>query len=584
MPAAPEPPPRSTLRPPSVLIPAARVSSVGLGVPPNSKSTTIPTQGTRIRTTSAAHIDDFYLENTHYLGFGWRTTGLADQGCTDYGCFEPAVYVAVDVQTIHKVYLVFGVGFGAGAGGERWQSGADDGGVCLSIYIDIEAIHVPLHFKALYVPIYIYLKVIGLPIDDVCIEAISHPALEAVEPRVLGLTHRVHGEQRGCRDRGPREDDYRDMTSRSKCSDCGGAGRTLSTSASASRLSSRTSPASPSSARVPGAEAASSPQTTSPRQTGAGAETGDTWASSLMPAPRARKVSGGYASLTAASVAASKSKEKEKEKERRDMDEKGSGSVRRAAGRCVAFFLFRFGMGWDGVGTEVKAWSVEREWAWTCVSIAHIFGVGRIYRGLGRISTLPALFAHTSTYIALWAETRADGRIYIHPSPLSSSSSAPSLLLSSFIPLAALNICADDLLLQSTSRSCGHSFYFGFFRNQREGEGSYDECGLQSRRWRAYIYIYGFRNCEECEYGGELDDRRGFIARHDTRKEIVISFPGTHTSSLFRHVPFISPGIPLDMADRLSVDRGFLAAYSIVAQVLLDTVTAELAKYPTYTI
>jgi hypothetical protein len=105
------------------------------------------------------------------------------------------------------VYLAFGVGFGAGAGGERWQSGADERGVCLSIYIYIEAIHVPFHFKALYVPIHIYLKAIDLPIDDVCIEAISHPALEAVEPRVLGLAHRVDGEQRGRRDGGTREDD-----------------------------------------------------------------------------------------------------------------------------------------------------------------------------------------------------------------------------------------------------------------------------------------------------------------------------------------------------------------------------------------
>jgi predicted lipase len=52
----------------------------------------------------------------------------------------------------------------------------------------------------------------------------------------------------------------------------------------------------------------------------------------------------------------------------------------------------------------------------------------------------------------------------------------------------------------------------------------------------------------------------------------------------FRRVPFISPGIPLDMADRLSVHRGFLAAYNIVAQVVLDAVKAEFAEHPAYTI
>ncbi|KAJ7925112.1 Alpha/Beta hydrolase protein [Mycena leptocephala] len=87
-----------------------------------------------------------------------------------------------------------------------------------------------------------------------------------------------------------------------------------------------------------------------------------------------------------------------------------------------------------------------------------------------------------------------------------------------------------------------------------------------------------------------LDDRRGFIARDDTRKEIVVSFPGTNnladfiTDMKFRRVPFISPGIPLDMADRLSVHRGFLAAYNIVAQVVLDAVKAEFAEHPAYTI
>jgi predicted lipase len=52
----------------------------------------------------------------------------------------------------------------------------------------------------------------------------------------------------------------------------------------------------------------------------------------------------------------------------------------------------------------------------------------------------------------------------------------------------------------------------------------------------------------------------------------------------FRRVPFISPGIPLDIADRLSVHRGFLAAYNIVAQVVLDAVKAEFAEHPAYTI
>jgi alpha-beta hydrolase superfamily lysophospholipase len=52
----------------------------------------------------------------------------------------------------------------------------------------------------------------------------------------------------------------------------------------------------------------------------------------------------------------------------------------------------------------------------------------------------------------------------------------------------------------------------------------------------------------------------------------------------FRSVLFISPGIPLDMADRLSVHRGFLAVYNAVAQTVLDGVKAEFAEHPAYTI
>ncbi|KAJ7926905.1 Alpha/Beta hydrolase protein [Mycena leptocephala] len=87
-----------------------------------------------------------------------------------------------------------------------------------------------------------------------------------------------------------------------------------------------------------------------------------------------------------------------------------------------------------------------------------------------------------------------------------------------------------------------------------------------------------------------LDDRRGFIARDNTRKEIVVSFPATNdladviTDMKFRSVLFISPGIPLDMADRLSVHRGFLAVYNVVAQTVLDGVKAEFAEHPAYTI
>jgi hypothetical protein len=165
-------------------------------------------------------------------------------------------------------------------------------------------------------------------------------------------------------------------------------------------------------------------------------------------------------------------------------------------GGALHFSSFRDGMGWDGVGTEVKAWSVNG-----CgrARLSRIFGVGRIYCGLGRIFTLPTLFAHTSTYIALWAETQVDGRIYIH----SSTSSAPSLSLrtlllvprpSSPLPLPSLrSICANNnFLSQNAAHTCGYHIYTRC-RDQGEGEGSDDqyECGCGCGDEREWEYRQG---------------------------------------------------------------------------------------------
>ncbi|KAJ7107014.1 Alpha/Beta hydrolase protein [Mycena epipterygia] len=79
---------------------------------------------------------------------------------------------------------------------------------------------------------------------------------------------------------------------------------------------------------------------------------------------------------------------------------------------------------------------------------------------------------------------------------------------------------------------------------------------------------------------------QGFIARDDTRHEIVVSFRGSSSLAdaitdinLFR-VPFVSLGI----TKAFTVHAGFLAAYNNVAQDVLATVTAQHAKLPTYTV
>ncbi|KAJ7727596.1 alpha/beta-hydrolase [Mycena metata] len=99
------------------------------------------------------------------------------------------------------------------------------------------------------------------------------------------------------------------------------------------------------------------------------------------------------------------------------------------------------------------------------------------------------------------------------------------------------------------------------------------------------------------------EGRHGFIARDDTRKEIVVSFRGSFsladaaTGPRFKPiiilrsstpltdldillVPFISPGV----TKTFNVHSGFLAAYNEVAEAILVTVNGQLAKYPKYSV
>ncbi|KAJ6522281.1 Alpha/Beta hydrolase protein [Mycena capillaripes] len=81
-------------------------------------------------------------------------------------------------------------------------------------------------------------------------------------------------------------------------------------------------------------------------------------------------------------------------------------------------------------------------------------------------------------------------------------------------------------------------------------------------------------------------DTQGFIARDDDRKEIVVSFRGSFSLAdaatdvdLFL-VPFVSPGI----TKSFNVHSGFLAAYNDVANIVLTTVEAQVAKFPKYNV
>jgi hypothetical protein len=110
-----------------VLIPAARYY--------------YPTSGESDSDDQRRHIDDFYLENTDYLGFGRGTTGLADEGCADYGCFEPGAgskFTDNESTAIHTTIYIYYVSI--------HDTAADPRPVC------------ELHDRCRLVPVYIYFQ------------------------------------------------------------------------------------------------------------------------------------------------------------------------------------------------------------------------------------------------------------------------------------------------------------------------------------------------------------------------------------------------------------------------------------------
>ncbi|KAF4610721.1 hypothetical protein D9613_007122 [Agrocybe pediades] len=90
------------------------------------------------------------------------------------------------------------------------------------------------------------------------------------------------------------------------------------------------------------------------------------------------------------------------------------------------------------------------------------------------------------------------------------------------------------------------------------------------------------------QFSQNFTDTQGFVARDDTRKEIVVALRGSEsftdalTDISILQVPFISPGVnpPLGSA----VHSGFLIAWNSVAHQVLDAVQAELTAHPEYSL
>ncbi|KAJ7872974.1 alpha/beta-hydrolase [Mycena leptocephala] len=83
-----------------------------------------------------------------------------------------------------------------------------------------------------------------------------------------------------------------------------------------------------------------------------------------------------------------------------------------------------------------------------------------------------------------------------------------------------------------------------------------------------------------------IGSTRGFIARDDSRKEIVVSFRGSFSlADVATDVDvFLVPFISLGITQSFNVHSGFLAAYNDVADVVLTTVKAQLTNFPKYAV
>ncbi|KAH9961559.1 alpha/beta-hydrolase [Russula dissimulans] len=78
----------------------------------------------------------------------------------------------------------------------------------------------------------------------------------------------------------------------------------------------------------------------------------------------------------------------------------------------------------------------------------------------------------------------------------------------------------------------------------------------------------------------------GFVARDDTRQEIVVAFQGSHelvdiiTDGNLVLVPLVSRGI--EKNNTASVHAGFLVSYNSVRAVVVDVVREQLRAFPNY--
>ncbi|KLO05078.1 alpha/beta-hydrolase [Schizopora paradoxa] len=92
------------------------------------------------------------------------------------------------------------------------------------------------------------------------------------------------------------------------------------------------------------------------------------------------------------------------------------------------------------------------------------------------------------------------------------------------------------------------------------------------------------------QFSDLVTNTQGFIARDDSRKEIVVSYRGSLQAQDFLTdvdiilVPFSSQGVSSVQTNGVTAHQGFLTAFNSVASVIISTVTEQLKQFPSYSL
>ncbi|KLO05084.1 alpha/beta-hydrolase [Schizopora paradoxa] len=92
------------------------------------------------------------------------------------------------------------------------------------------------------------------------------------------------------------------------------------------------------------------------------------------------------------------------------------------------------------------------------------------------------------------------------------------------------------------------------------------------------------------QFNNDATNTQGYIARDDTRQEIVVVYRGSFqipdylTDADFALTQYSTPGLSAEQTNEVLVHQGFLTAFSSVASLVISTVAQQLIQHPSYSL